>query len=115
MVYQTNLLLADELIESALRPRLPDIVVDLLLWFMAMLFQYDLIFLIGAMVVVTILFILFVSGFRQLLKIIKDKHVRTEFSTAFERAWRWVPFTQTTVKEYTEIECTFDEIEEELR
>jgi len=82
---------------------------------MAMLFQYDLIFLIGAMVVVTILFYIVCFRLPTVIKNHKDEHVRTEFSTAFERAWRWVPFTQTTVKEYTEIECTFDEIEEELR
>ena len=112
--YSPQLLLVDGFIESALEPRLPDFIIELIYWFLNMLSQYGGLFLIGLMVALILSYILFIEYPRRFVRKIVGNHVRTEFSTVFERVWRWLPVTKSTVEQYEEIGCTFDELEEKF-
>jgi len=112
--YSPQLLLVDGLIESALRPRLPDFIIELTYWFLDMLSQYGEVFLIGLMIALILSYLLFIEYPRRLWRKIVGNNVRTEFSTVFERVWRWLPVTKSTVVQYEEIGCTFDELEEKF-
>jgi len=66
-----------------------------------------------------ILSVILVKTVRQTAKSILTRlnreQIRSEFSTIFERVWRWLPFTKSTLEEYREIECSFEELEEEFQ
>ena len=46
---------------------------------------------------------------------LNKEQFRSEFSTVFERVWRWLPFTKSTLEEYSEIACSFEDLEEEFQ
>lgn len=52
---------------------------------------------------------------KSILTRLNREQIRSEFSTIFERVWRWLPFTKSTLEEYREIECSFEELEEEFQ
>jgi len=112
--YLPQLLFTEELVESVLRPRVPDFIVESTHWFFGMLSQYGELFLIGIIMALILSYILFIEYPRRLGRKIVGNHVRTEFSTVFERVWRWLPITKSTVVQYEEFGCTFDELEEKF-
>lgn len=96
--------------------RLPDWLLDVLIWLFTDTTRQEFVAVMIGLMAISVVIVWSYKYSKKRVKLYLNKeHVRTEFSTIFERVWRWLPFTKTSIEQYREMECTFDELEEKLQ
>jgi len=90
-------------------------IIELVVWLMSRSQTEITIVLIGSMVSTIILFVLVITIKTHIIKEKKGKNPRTEFSSLYERVYRWLPYGKSTIEKYEEMGDTIEHIEDKIQ